>query len=107
MRQTVRWTVCLFLCVLPLNRTWAAAAKFPAAVPPTLEIEVLDPNVDPVGNPAVVPTIGPDGLTHITIPRTVLVHRYYFNGERTFQGPLLRGGPCVVVINHPKTGEQL
>jgi hypothetical protein len=88
---------------------WAglAAAAPTAPVPPTLEIEVLDPNVDPVGNPAVIPTIGPDGLTRVDIPRTVLVHRYYYSGDRSFQAQMLPGGPCVVVVNHPKTGERL
>jgi hypothetical protein len=35
------------------------------------------------------------------------VHKYYYSGDRSFQGPLLPGGPSVVVVNHPKTGERL
>src|SRR5205814_3237000 len=79
-----------------------------------MEIEVLDPNVDPRGNPAVVtrPTVvmtpaGPDGRVMVDIPPTVLVHRYYYTGDRTFQAQLLPGGPCIVVASHPKTGERL
>ena len=79
----------------------------PTAVPPGLEIEVLDPNVDPRGNPAVITTPGPDGRILVDVPPTVLVHRYYYTGDRSFQAPLLPGGPCIVVANHPKTGERL
>jgi hypothetical protein len=86
----------------------------PTAVPPALEIEVLDPNVDPRGNPAVVtrPAValtgtGPDGRVVVDIPPTVLVHRYYYTGDRSFQAGLLPGGPCVVVASHPRTGERL
>jgi hypothetical protein len=34
----------------------------------------------------------------------VITHPYYFSGKRHFQGPLLRGGPTVVHVTHPKTG---
>jgi hypothetical protein len=79
----------------------------PVAVPATQEIEVLDPNVDPRGNPAVVTQPGPDGGVVIDIPPTVLVHRYYYTGNRSFQARLLPGGPCIVVASHPKSGERL
>ena len=72
------------------------------SVPPTLEIEVLDPGEDPLGNPAVKLE---NGL--VEIPPVVLVHRYYYSGDRSFQGPLLPGGPSILVFNHPKTGERL
>lgn len=77
-----------------------------APVPPTLEIEVLDPGVDPVGNPAVIVRPFSDGVAKVEVPPTVLVHRYYYTGNRSFQGPLLTGGPCIVVANHPKSGER-
>lgn len=83
-------------------------------VPPGLEIEVLDPNADPRGNPAVVTRVaailtpmGPEARTFIDIPPTVLVHKYYYTGDRSFRAPLLTGGPCVVVFNNPKTGERV
>ncbi|MEM7784796.1 MAG: hypothetical protein AAF623_15710 [Planctomycetota bacterium] len=68
-------------------------------VPPTMEIEVLDPRVDSQGNPAVSVSNG-----EVDIPPVVMVHRYYYSGDRTFQGPMLPGGPSVLVFNHPKTG---
>lgn len=76
-------------------------------VPPTLEIEVLDPNADPLGNPAVITTKDPLGRTVVDIPPTVLVHRYYYTGDRSFQGPMLPGGPSIIVVHHPKSGDQL
>jgi hypothetical protein len=100
--------------VFPRLADAVARKHQPAPVPPGMEIEVLDPNVDPRGNPAVVtrPSVvmtpaGPDGRVMVDIPPTVLVHRYYYTGDRTFQAGLLPGGPCVVVANHPKTGERL
>jgi len=74
-------------------------------VPPTDEIEVLDPSSDPLGRPAVELRRTPGGL-EIDIPPTVLVHKYYYTGDRSFQAQLLPGGPSIVVVNHPKTGER-
>jgi hypothetical protein len=86
-------------------------ARMPRSVPvpPWQEIEILDPNVDPLGRPAVKvsPVIGPDGQAHIDIPPTILVHRFYYTGDRSFQGPMLPGGPTVVVVNHPADGERV
>jgi hypothetical protein len=76
-------------------------------VPPTQEIEILDPNVDPMGRPAVRVGIGPDGLGHVDIPPAVLIHRFYYTGDRSFQGPMLPGGPSIIVVNHPADGERL
>ncbi len=74
-----------------------------APVPPSMEIEVLDPGVDSNGNPAVV--LKDDGT--VDIPPVVLVHRYYYSGDRSFQGPMLPGGPSILVLNHPKNGERV
>jgi len=76
-------------------------------VPPTLEIEVLDPNADPLGNPAVRTIKNAAGQTVVDIPPVVLVHRFYYTGDRSFQGPMLPGGPSIIVIHHPRTGERL
>jgi hypothetical protein len=85
---------------------WAAQPP-PANVPPTLEIEVLDPGVDPHGNPAVLLRPGQFGSElEVDIPPTILVHRYYYTGDRSFQAQILPGGPSIVVANHPKTGER-
>ena len=86
----------------------AAGEHFPNNVPPTLEIEVLDPGVDPKGNPAViVKRDDPHGdLAKVDIPPVILVHRFYYTGDRSFQGPMLPGGPSIAVLNHPQTGER-
>src|SRR5581483_5006406 len=78
-----------------------------STVPPGMEIEVLDPSVDPTGNPTVTPYPTMPGRLAVDIPPTVLVHRYYYTGDRTFQAQMLPGGPMIVVVNHPKTGERL
>ena len=87
-------------------RTAHADPRRQAPVPAGLEIELLDPGVDPVGNPAVLTTPDANGQLLVDIPPTVLVHRYYYTGNRNFQGPMLPGGPAIVVVNHPKTQER-
>lgn len=77
-----------------------------AAVPPTQEIEVLDPGVDPTGKPAVLLRPGPVGQL-VDVPPAVLVHRYYYTGDRTFQAQMLPGGPVIVAVNHPQTLERV
>lgn len=83
-----------------------AAALPPSNVPPTEEIEVLDPGVDPEGKPSIQLRRGDEGQLEVDIPPTVLVHRYYYTGDRSFQAQLLPGGPTIICVNHPKTGER-
>lgn len=93
-----------------------------APVPPGQEIEVLDPNVDPTGKPVVVRTgyqqpaeapFGPGAPPALQppqaldVPPTILVHKFYYTGDRTFQGPMLTGGPMLVSVSHPKTLERV
>lgn len=77
-------------------------------VPPRLEIEILDPGVDPLGNPAVLlrDSATAEDIQEIDIPPTILVHRYFYTGNRDFQAQLMPGGPCIAVMNHPRTGER-
>ena len=74
---------------------------------PSLEIELLDPNKDPRGNPAVIVKQDQSGDTQVDIPPTLVVHRYYYTGDRSFQGPDMPGGPCIIVAHHPKSGEKV
>ena len=69
------------------------------------ELVILDPGTHSRGLPAVVTRPGENGLT-VDIPPTVHVHRFYYSGDKEFQGPVLQGGPTTVVANHPKTGER-
>jgi hypothetical protein len=76
-------------------------------VPPGDEIQVLDPGVDPTGKPAVlVKTTTDKTQLTVEIPPSVLVFRYYYTGDRSFQAQILPGGPTRVVLHHPRTGEQ-
>lgn len=103
----VVWMVCLVASTRPIPST-AGDGKKLATVPPADEILVVSPQVDPEGKPRpVFQTDATTGMLQVDVPPTVLVHRYYYTGDRTFQGPMLPGGPTVLVLNHPKTGEQL
>lgn len=105
MSQAVTAVMLAACTVLPTAGT--AGERPPATVPPTLEIEVLDPGVDPLGNPAIFLEPGRLGQMQVEIPPVVLVHRYYYTGDRSFQGPMLPGGPSIIVAHHPQSGERL
>ena len=84
-----------------------ACADHKVKVSPSDELLVMDPNQDSQNRPT--PSFVPDahGNNRIEIPPTVIVHRYYYSGDREFQGPMLPGGPTVLVVNHPRSGEQI
>lgn len=84
-----------------------AHSKVMARVSPVLEIEVLDPNRDARGNPAVVMTTDELGNPQIDIPPTLIVHRYYYSGDRSFRGPAFPGGPSIVIAQNPRDGKQV
>lgn len=96
------------LLLLPLAECHGGD-KHATPVPPGLEIEILDPNADPNGNPAVLlkDSAQSEDTQQVEIPPVVLVHRYYYTGDRTFQGPMLPGGPSIVVASHPVTNERV
>lgn len=71
------------------------------------EVVVLDPGTHELGLPAVRMVPATDGQVTVEIPPTVHAHRFYYGGDKEFQGPIVQGGPTVVVANHPKTGEQM
>ncbi len=70
------------------------------------DLVVYDPGKHERGLPA--PEFIPDleGMK-VDIPQTVHVHRYYYSGDKEIQGPIIQGGPTVVVANHPKTGKRM
>jgi hypothetical protein len=59
---------------------------------PSLEIEILDPNVDARGNPGVIVGQDASGQTQVDI---------------AFRGPDLPGGPSIIVAFHPKSGQKV
>ena len=65
------------------------------------ELVVYDPGTHERGLPAVQLMPNNCGNLGVEIPPAVHVHRYYYNGDKEFQGPIIQGGPTIVVANHP------
>lgn len=111
MSQTIQTTsryVFGFLTSLLLWPTLSfGGGLHPVPVPPVDELEVLDPRVDPEGKPRAIMVPQPDGSQRVEIPPTIIVHKLYYTGDRSFQGPLLAGGPTILVVSHPRTNEQM
>ncbi len=82
----------------------------PIKTMPANAIVVLDPGVDPRGEPRPVlrqtSTVDGKGF-EVEIPETVHIHRYFPCGSREFQAQYFAGGPTVVVARHPYTNEQM
>ncbi len=83
------------------------------AVPPDAQglhdLVVIPPEAHERMLPA-VELSGFDGITELAqveIPETLHIHRYYYSGDKEIQGPILQGGPTMVVANHPYCGERV
>ncbi len=84
-----------------------AAGREPKA-PGLHDLVVYEPGIHERGLPAVRFETAADGAgLEVEIPPAVHVHRYYYSGDKEIQGPIIQGGPTVVVARHPKTGEQM
>jgi hypothetical protein len=99
------WTAAVCMAGMLVSSLVLAAGRHTFPVPPGDEIQVLDPNAHPLGWPAVELWQDHEG-TQVDIPPSVLVHKYYYTGDRSFQAQLLPGGPVIIVVTHPKTGER-
>lgn len=66
------------------------------------EVLVLHPGTNARNLPGVVMHEHGDSL-YVDIPPTVHVHRFYYSGDKEFQGPIVEGGPIRVVAKHPKS----
>lgn len=72
------------------------------------QLEVIRPGTHERALPEVELKETPAGDRMVVdIPRTLHVHRFYYDGDREYQGPIVQGGPITVVANHPRTGGQL
>ena len=67
------------------------------------DLVVYDPGVHERGLPSPEFVAG----EKVDIPPAVHVHRYYYSGDKEIQGPIINGGPTVVVATHPKTGKRM
>lgn len=77
------------------------------SVAPVDELEILDPLTDPEGKPKAIIVADGNGVQHLEVPPTVIIHKHYYTGSRNFQGPMIQGGLVLVVVRHPATGEQV
>lgn len=103
--RSASWPLPLALALVTLLAT-ALGPEVVAAEhlsPGLHDIVVYDPGAHEIGLPKV--RFRPDG--QVDIPPAVHVHRFYYSGNKEIQGPLVAGGPTVVVANHPKTGERM
>lgn len=78
----------------------------PALVPAVDEITILDPHINSEAKPTAIVYAGTDGQQRVDVPPAVIVHNFYYTGDRDFRGPAFPGGPSIVVVNHPDTGER-
>ena len=98
------WILPMLAAVYISSASVAHAQNRAPSVSPTDELQILDPQVDPEGKPRGIPNLQ---TGQVEIPPVLIVHRYYYTGNRSFQGPVLPGGPSILVLHHPRTGEQL
>ena len=101
----------LLFCGIALCFAGTAAAQHHQGIPsvgvsPADELTVLDPasNSEPKPTPIVYQV--PGAGQRVDIPPTVIIHNFYYSGDRDFRGPWLPGGPSILVVNHPLTAER-
>lgn len=98
---------CFVAGLIWLTSAMTSAINAQELAPGIHDLVVYDPGTHERGLPA--PEFIPDefGGMKVDIPPTVHVHRYYYSGDKEIQGPIIKGGPTVVVANHPKTGKRM
>lgn len=102
LQLTLTWMPIVLVAAFALP---TASAREPDA-PGLNDLVIYDPGTNERGLPGVV-LDDREGDLKIDIPPKVHVHRYYYSGDKEFQGPIIQGGPTIVVANHPKTGERM
>lgn len=71
------------------------------------QLVVINPETHERGLPAVLFEGSDNDGLQVDIPRTLHVHRFYYDGDREYQGPILTGGPTTLVANHPRSGQRV
>ena len=84
----------------------SAADDLSISVSPSDELTILDPRTNAEGKPQPKVYFDANGERQVDIPPTVIVHNYYYSGDRDFRGPRLPGGPTILVVRHPVTKER-
>jgi len=70
------------------------------------ELVVYDAGTHERGIPGVLLSDSEEGQT-VEFSPAIHVHRYYYNGNKEYQGPIISGGPTIVVARHPNTSETM
>lgn len=99
-----RWYVILFFVCATPQCLQAQIDLTPNREAGFNELVIMDPGTHQDGLPAV---IYDDETQQIDVPPSIHTHRYYYSGDKEYQGPIINGGPTVVVANHPKTNERM
>jgi hypothetical protein len=98
----------LFAALLCADLSPAKQARAARPTVPGLhELVVIEPQVHERGLPAARLVPADCGDLAVDIPPAVHVHRYYFNGVKQFQGPIIQGGPTIVVARHPVSNQKM
>lgn len=92
--------MCAAACACALVSAFVCAGE--PREPGFNELVIIEPEAQEDGLPAVSVEGG-----HVQIPPTLHVHPYYYCGDKEYQGPIINGGPTIIVANHPKSGEKL
>jgi hypothetical protein len=71
------------------------------------DLVVYDPGMHERGLPSPQLRPTPEGNFTVETPPAVHLHRYYYSGDKEFQGPLINGGPTMIVARHPKSGDNM
>ncbi|MEM6473646.1 MAG: hypothetical protein AAF802_29075 [Planctomycetota bacterium] len=71
------------------------------------QLVVIPPGVHERGLPGVRLEPSANGELTVDVPPTLHIHRFFYDGDREYQGPIVHGGPHTVVANHPATGERM
>ncbi len=101
--RVTQWVALAVLAGVP----WCEGGEHVSAprslrVSPSDEVTVIDPGTNSTGKPEPLVTGG-----QVEIPPAIIVHNYYYSGDRDFRGPVFPGGPTIVVVEHPQTGQRL
>lgn len=95
-----------FLAVLLSSAPLLAGDDLFVPVSPSDELTILDPRTNAEGKPQPRMYTDATGERQVDIPPTVIVHNFYYSGDRDFRGPRLPGGPTILVVKHPVTSER-
>lgn len=86
-----------------------SSAHVPVRAMPMDAIVVLDPGVDPRGEPRPILRESETAKNRliVEIPESVHIHRYFPTSPCEFQAQYFAGGPTIICARHPATNQQV